>query len=204
LPADADQAPEPPPLSTFDRAFSRIVLAEGGAAFSDHPHDPGGPTKWGVSWRAVRLRDADRDGRFDFDLDFDGDVDADDIRLIERHHAEQLFAEDYWGPAGCERWPAPVAIAVADAAYNQGPRTAVALLQRAIGAASGRPDGIPGPRTRAAVEALGAAGRVPELLTRFAALRADRYRLHPRVDTFFRGWIARLIELDRALAGGPQ
>lgn len=107
-----------------------------------------------MSWRAVRLRDVDKDGLLDFD--HDGDVDAADIQLITRAHAELLFRQDYWDPCRCDELPPGLAIAVADAAYNQGPRTAGALLQRALGVTQ---DGIVGDKTIRAVWAR--AARVP-------------------------------------------
>jgi len=179
----------------FERAFSFIIQAEGDNEFTNDPRDPGGPTRYGVSWGAVRLRDADKDGHLDFDLDHDGDVDEWDIRLVTRSHAKMLFNEDYWSPCRCDALPPPLSLAVADAAYNQGPRTAVALLQKAVGVT---PDGKPGPITLAAVEA---ADRT-RLLGSYLLLRAHRYTQHPEIRTFGRGWMNRLHDVWKECMDG--
>ena len=61
------------PTPAFERAFRLLLRAEGG--YVNDPNDAGGATNHGISLRAVRLRDVDRDGHLDFDLDRDGDVD---------------------------------------------------------------------------------------------------------------------------------
>lgn len=176
----------------FERAFRLIVSAEGDE-YSNHPKDPGGPTgAGGVSWRAVRLRDYDRDGKLDFDLDGDGVVTERDMRLVTLEHARQLFLEDYWRPAKCELFRDAIAIALADSAYNQGPRTAVALLQRALRVGD---DGIVGPRTVQAA----ARADLPDLLARWQAKRLDRYRRDPQADEFFEGWAWRAVRLTAEL-----
>lgn len=178
------------PLDARALAFELIVLgSEGGAAFTNDSKDPGGPTRFGVSWRAVRLRDADFNGELDFDLDHDGDVDEWDIRQISLEMARDLFYTDYWVPSGGERLPPALAVATADAGYNQGPRTAVALLQRALKV---KADGIVGPVTVVAAQE----AHIHELLPTFGALRLDRYRSHPQVGEFFRGWARRVLWLQ--------
>lgn len=174
---------------SFDKAFQFITKAEGG--YVNDPRDPGKATNWGVSWRAVRLRDADKDGSLDFDLDHDGDVDEWDIRLVTRSHAKLLFNEDYWRPCQCDAFPPPIALAVADAAYNQGPRTAIALLQKAAGV---KADGKVGPVTRGAVNS----ADQTRLLGTYLLLRAHRYVQHPEIKTYGKGWMNRLAEVWKA------
>lgn len=176
--------------AAFDEAFRQIVTAEG-TRYVDDPSDRGGPTKLGVSLRAVKLRDVDRDGALDFDLDHDGDVDEWDIRLVTTDVARRLFLEEYWNACRCDELPPVLAIAVADSAYNQGPRTAVALLQRALAVF---PDGIVGPVTLAAARSAGS-----HALNRFLAHRLDRYRKAPSVESHFRGWALRVLRLHQRL-----
>lgn len=187
-------------MSPFDEAFLWVVIAEGG--FVNNPNDPGGPTNRGVSLRAVKLRDKDNDGRLDFDLDGDGDVDEWDIRLVTEADAKRLYHEDYWtlGGAGayyhldCYSLPRRWGIAVFDAAVLQGPRTAVALMQKAVGT---KIDGILGPVTLTRVR------QTPEAegLARFASQRLQRFLLHPKVDEFFNGWAWRIVRLHQRLYG---
>jgi lysozyme family protein len=187
-------------MSPFDEAFLWVVIAEGG--FVNNPRDPGGPTNRGVSLRAVKLRDKDKDGRLDFDLDGDGDVDEWDIRMVTEEDAKRLYHEDYWtlGGAGrihlldCYSLPRRWGIAVFDAAVLQGPRTAVALMQKAVGV---KKDGILGPITLEQVRRT----REAEGLARFAAGRLERMRHHSEVDEFFSGWAWRITRLHQRLYG---
>ena len=69
------------------RAISHQILSHEGG-FSDDPHDPGGPTNFGITLAA--LRNAGRD------LDGDGDIDRDDILRLTRAIAIEIFEEDYY------------------------------------------------------------------------------------------------------------
>ena len=188
-------------MTPFDEALAWIFRVEGG--FVDHPSDPGGATNRGVSLRAVKLRDVDRDGKLDFDLDGDGDVDADDIRIVGEAEARRFYNEDYWSLKGagsqyllsCDSLPRRWGIAVFDTAVLQGPRTAIALTQRAVGQ---KEDGVLGPQT---LQAVRSALEAPTL-ARFASHRLERMRRHPKADVFFAGWCWRVLRLHQFLYGG--
>lgn len=185
--------PTPKQPARFDVGLGWLVKAEGG--FVNDPNDPGGATNLGVSLRAVKLRDADRDGALDFDLDNDGDVDEWDIRLVSLAKAGEFYRADYWNAAGCPQLPAGLDVAVLDSAVLQGPRTAVALLQLALKVT---PDGLMGPRTAAAARSLPLAVALP----RFQAERVVRMTIAPAWKHYARGWVKRLFQLDAFIFGG--
>lgn len=144
--------------------------AEGGLV--NDPNDPGGLTKFGISRKAYPNVD---------------------IEHLTEDDAAALYARDYWTVADCDQLPAPVALAVFDAAVNQGPDTAKRLLQLAVGA---RADGVIGPATLGAVFAAAPAAVVERFLER----RWDRYRSSQHAGSSLRGWTFRLLRLAAACA----
>lgn len=131
----------------FDRAQAFVARWEGGLV--NHPNDPGGITNRGVSLRWLRTIGADIDG--------DGDIDADDIRAVTPEVAADLFRLHFWVTPRIHRLPPLVAVAVYDAAVNQGAPRAVRQLQMACNTVSARSvavDGGIGPQTLGRVQAL--------------------------------------------------
>ncbi|MCC7220894.1 MAG: hypothetical protein IT490_09220, partial [Candidatus Contendobacter sp.] len=77
---------------------------------------------------------------------------------------------------------------------NQGPVTAIKLLQRTLRI---HDDGLIGPETLNAAFAA-----MPGLLDAFAAERALRYECNPNEATFGRGWYSRLFRIHRKAWAG--
>ncbi len=203
----------------FQKAHDFTARWEGG--LSDHPADPGGLTKYGVSLRWVQnlARQAREDclrqarscdgctdartskcGYHSLDMDMDGDVDGDDIRACTKAQAAALFKKHFWDKLGCSGLPLPLAVTLYDAAVNMGPARAVRQMQRAMNTvgdaeldayAAIAEDGVMGPRTAQLAEALEQGGK-----HWFAARQTLRLR-----DTFYRDLAARRPSMQVFLAG---
>jgi lysozyme family protein len=146
----------------YEEAFERLIGHEGG--YVNDPRDPGGETKFGISRRAYP---------------------GEDIAGMTLERARQLYARDYWGPAGCDAVPPGIKFHLFDAAVNSGVTTAVRILQRAVGETA---DGIIGPRTLHAVQSM----RPDRLVARFNGYRLELLASLPTWSTFGRGWARRI------------
>ena len=151
-------------MSAFDRALAHVFAAEGG--YVNDPADPGGETKFGISKRAYP------------------DV---DIAALTREGAAAIYRRDYWDACRCDGLPPAIALAVFDAAVNQGARAAAIMLQQSAGAPV---DGIVGPVTMAAAHRADAR----TLLVYFMAERALRYARTGNFNRFGRGWMRRAFD----------
>lgn len=165
----------------FDRAVGFVIRWE---AFGGEPEtdgvpgatrlegDPGGLTsRYGISQRAHP------------------DV---DVEHLTRDGAVAIFWRDYWVPARCDRFPAPLALALLDASVMHGVPRAVSMLQRALGVAA---DGIPGPET------VTAAWRAPLRRTLITFL-GHRGVLFDKDPQDWLGWYRRLCDCAiEAMAG---
>lgn len=147
---------------TFDECFERLLGHEGG--FVDHPADPGGATKFGISKRSYP---------------------DEDIAGMTLERAKLIYLRDYWSPAGCDAVPDALRFDLFDMAVNAGVGTAVRCLQRAVGA---KADGALGPQTLAAVAAM------PEtrIRARFNGSRLAALTELPTWPAFSRGWSRRI------------
>jgi len=180
----------------FQRAVALVLRHEGG--FSNDPDDPGGATDFGISLRFLKgVGDMDGDGFLDGDFDHDGDVDIDDIRLLDRGTAEDIYRTQWWNryPYGlmADAGGDLLAIKTFDLAINMGPRRAHRLLQEGIrdcGHAVDT-DGIIGPKT---LEAIHACDRT-ELLRNYQYQAISYYRSLKK-PKYLNGWINRVSDFQ--------
>jgi len=152
----------------FERAFEKLMDHEGG--FVDHPKDPGGATRYGITQRVARANG------------YEGDM-----RNLPLSEAKRIARKDYWDAVRADEMPDAVRFDLFDAAYNSHPTQATKWLQRAAGAAD---DGIIGPKTLLAVRMAD-----PHKL----AARFNGHRLRFLADlktwpTFGRGWARRVAD----------
>jgi len=175
------------------RAISHQILSHEGG-FSDDPHDPGGPTNFGITLAA--LRNAGRD------LDGDGDIDRDDILRLTRAIAIEIFEEDYYRAPRIYLLPEALQPVVYDMQVNAGAQ-AIILLQRLLRDMGFdiAVDGVIGPITARAAQAANSRNE-RALIDAYAIARRNFYyslgERRPSLRKFARkrdggkgGWITR-------------
>lgn len=161
-------------MSSFDKAFGVVLGHEGG--YVNHPRDPGGETKWGISKRAYP---------------------REDIKNLTVERAKELYKRDYWDACRCGEMPASVGLIVFDAAVNCGVSRSTKWLQQSVGAAA---DGFIGPATMAALQkALAGKGRATVCRDLLTARLTFQVAL-PTWKTFGLGWARRIVSLPFAAA----
>lgn len=156
----------------FDQAFHKLLGHEGD--YSDHPNDPGGATRWGVTQRVAR------------ENGYSGDM-----RVYPVDLAKQVYRAQYWNAVRAEDMPTEIRYALFDAAVNSGVGQAVRWLQRAVGVAD---DGKIGSVTMLAVSNANA-----DLVSR--KMLAQRLRFMTDLKnwpSFSRGWARRIADLMEA------
>ena len=162
--------------TSFRAALALVLRHEGG--FADHPLDPGGPTKFGIT-RATLARWRGRA------------VGAAEVRSLGAAEAGAIYRRLYWEPVGGDGLPAGVDLAVFDFAVNAGPTRAARTLQAVLGCAA---DGIVGPATLAAAQAAPA----PHTIRGLTRARLDHLAGLRTWPVFGRGWRRRVVEVEEA------
>ena len=153
-------------MGDFHRCISLILGEEGG--IENHRKDPGGLTNYGISQRSYPTLN---------------------IAALTLDDAKAIYRRDYWNPIRGDELPSGLDLTLFDSAINQGPVTAIQLLQHALQI---KADGRLGPITLAA-----SFKAMPDLLDDFDAERALRYEFNRNEETFGRGWYRRLLRINR-------
>lgn len=170
-------------------AFDFCMEQEGGDAYTNDPHDPGGPTKYGIALNYNRKVIPDKDGN--------GVIDAADVLLLTEADARKIYDEVYWRPNRCDAMPGPVAFIYADMVFNPGAGAAASLLQRSLVSLGAHiaTDGKVGPATLAALGKVWLADGAG-LLTELTARRQQYYGTRGGFARYGLGWSRRA---DRCL-----
>jgi lysozyme family protein len=157
---------------TFDECFVALLQHEGD--YVDHPDDPGGKTRFGVTEAVARA------------AGFQGDM-----RELPLDLAKAIYRQRFWDAVRADELPAEVRYLVFDAAAASGVRQSTLWLQRALRVTD---DGVIGPKTLAAAQAA-----EPQVLK--ARLLAQRLRFMAGLGNwpaFSRGWSRRMADLMEA------
>jgi lysozyme family protein len=159
---------------SFDKAFSLIIENEGG--WSNHPSDPGGLTKWGITEKSYPNLD---------------------LMTLTLEQAKAIYKRDYWDAIKGDYLPPMIATLVFDSAVNQGVYRATKLMQHALRVSI---DGIIGKNTIAAAQ-----NADPyEFAVLFGAERALHYASLDTFDVFGRGWMRRLLRTTIKVTHGSE
>lgn len=164
---------------SFDQIQPIIERWEGG--FVDHPRDPGGPTNMGItlktleSWRRHP-------------------VTREDVRMLSRAEARDIFRARYWTPLRCAEMPPAAALMTYNTGVLSGPGRAARILQDALNRqGSGlRIDGSIGSATIAAC----VKARQTELVSDYAQAYETFLRGLSNYDVFGKGWRSRLSDVQ--------
>ena len=150
------------PAHTFDGAFERLIGHEGN--YVNHPKDPGGETKFGITKRSYP---------------------GVNIKALTLAKAKEIYRADFWDALQIERLPEPLRFHVFDAAVNSGRGSAARWLQAAADVAQ---DGRIGPVTLAAI----AKANPIALVARFSGVRLKFMTDLSTWPTFGKGWARRI------------
>lgn len=121
-------------MANFEKIFKELIIIEGG--YSDHPHDAGGKTKYGITEEVAR-----RNG-------YDGDM-----RLLPLETAKRIYLIEFWEPFNFDMIQnSKVAGELFEFTVNSGSgKMASKILQRSYNALNKNiqlvEDGIIGPHT---------------------------------------------------------
>lgn len=156
----------------FDAAFHRLLGHEGN--YSEHPDDPGGATRFGVTEKVARANGY-----------------LGDMRDYPVEDAKRIYRRAYWDAVRAEELPAEIRYAVFDAAVNSGVKQAVIWLQRSIGADS---DGLIGPQT-----INHARSSPPDFVVRLMISQRLKFMTDLKTwPSFGKGWARRIAEILEA------
>lgn len=154
---------------SFSTVIKMVLEHEGG--YVNHPSDPGGETKYGISKRAYPEVD---------------------IANLTEEDAEEIYFNDYWSRIKGEELPRGVACVVMDYAVNSGISRASKALQSVCGISNG--DGIIGPATLASVWTTVKNDGEESVVNGVINQRQEFIRGLSIYDTFGKGWERRIDE----------
>lgn len=166
----------------FKHAVNTLLDVEGG--FVDHPSDPGGATKYGISLRWYRAA-------------VDAEATAETIKHLSRGTAVTLYHRFFWATPEAsvgqsyDNLPAPVAVAVFHYAVNSGPKRAHEFLQKALKRVGYKLkiDGVLGTHTCNAARASD-----PTDLIKWISVYALRFYWGLDRPEFIDGWLRRALD----------
>jgi lysozyme family protein len=163
--------------STYEQAITQVFKDEGG--YTNDPHDPGGPTNWGITIIDARLY-------------WKSDATAEDVKNMPKSVAEEIYDKHYATPLRYNDLPAGVDYAVLDYGINSGISRSAKVLQSIVGVSQ---DGIIGPNTIQATLALSPI----QIINKIYDERLSFLKSLPTWSHFQHGWTERCTT-GRALA----
>lgn len=161
----------------YEAALARLLAHEGG--YSNHPSDPGGPTKFGITIADYRKY-------------VKPDATPADVRAMTVADAKAIYRARYWDAQRCDELPAGVDYAVFDYGVNSGIGRSGKVLRRMLS--------LPDTTHKVSDDVIAAAKRA-DAKALVAAICDERLRFLKALKTwpvFGKGWGRRVAEVKAA------
>lgn len=159
----------------FSKCLPLLFEAEGG--YSNDSHDPGGATKWGITWRDLQ----EWTGKA---------VTITDVKNITQDLAAQIYKAKYWTVVHGDDLPSGVDYCVFDYGVNSGNSRSIKTLQRVVGV---KADGLVGGITLAAVNRMDPV----ILINKLTATRLSFLQALFNWKYFGKGWKRRVANVQK-------
>lgn len=144
------------------RAIGPVLEHEGG--YVNHPADPGGETKYGITKRNYPNLD---------------------IKSLTREQAIQIYFHDYWKAYMDQIHDYRIAAKLFDMSVNMGHSRANKIVQKAAGVEA---DGVIGPHTLEAINSANADELLKEIISRQLEFYDGLVDRKPEMIAFLKGW----------------
>lgn len=168
--------------ANWQRVYGNILVSEGGARYTNHPSDPGGPTRYGITIHDVRLY-------------IDKNATAETVRNLTEAQARGIYETRYWKHA-CVRGPdlpSGLDYSTTDFGVNSGVGRSGKLLRELTGFST--QTCIVTDAVVAKVNAMTSA-EVVRLVRTYNARRLAFLRALRTFPVFGRGWTNRVQSVD--------
>jgi len=163
---------------TFQDALGIVLREERG--YVCDPQDNGGMTNLGVTaanWKAWTGKP----------------VTEPIMRALTPAMVAPFYQDLYWRKVGGDQLPIALALVAFSFGVNEGPKTAIKLLQGVVGAPK---DGLIGQGTLRAVQAYIASIGLSKLITKYCDAQCGHYRELDGFLRFGRGWLNRVADVE--------
>lgn len=104
----------------YIRSLANVLVSEGGARYTNHPQDPGGPTKYGITIADVRLY-------------LDPQATPDTVKALTQDQAATIYRRHYWKALRADELPRGLDYTVFDYGVNSGVGRSGRVLRRVLG-----------------------------------------------------------------------
>lgn len=165
--------------TNYDACEARVLASEGG--YTNNPHDPGGPTNWGITIYDARLY-------------WKRDATAQDVRSMPKSVAQEIYKKKYWDALNGDQLPAGLDYTVFDYGVNSGIGRAGRILRQCIGMAGADWHVTPDVIARIALDKR----YIAELIREINSERVHFLEHLSTWATFGRGWLARVNSVEQA------
>lgn len=169
-------------MLNFDRAIQWIKKHEGG--YVDHPSDPGGATKYGItrrtlaSWRGVKLVHLPKS----------------EVKKLTWAEAKAIYKKNYWDKCKADQLPVGIAYCLFDFTINSGLNRAVRHIQTITGASV---DGDIGDETIKAIHRYISMRGETQLIKAYCSSRLSFMQSLKTWGTFGNGWETRVTQVEQ-------
>lgn len=188
-------------MTNFDIAYFFTSKWEKGIV--DHPKDPGGLTKNGISIKFLKAF-ANKEYRFLSEIGVKMPIDSSSVLDLTEAQEQAIYKKEFWDSLNLGTFPVRIGVPIFDASVNSGQNRSIEWLQESCNQLSNNGklvvDGKCGPLTLTAVKRIEDNDQITLLAYTHTGIREKFLQNLSTFNTFGKGWMNRTADLRKYIA----